>query len=122
MLQIRHTTPGRLLSHLRKLLREGEEILAQPILLPPAVELPWDVRVWRCLEKIAHPNAFDGAQQLDQADVGPVDLLDPKRRSPAEIDQLIRRRMHRRLVTLMSVMEKVEAMAELPASNPGRKR
>jgi hypothetical protein len=122
MIQIRHTTPGRLLKHLRKLSRDGEEILAQPTALSPAVELPWEVRVWRCLEKIAHPNAFDGAQQLDQADVGPVDLLKPKRRSEAEIDQLIRRRVRRRLVTLASVMEKVEAMAEAPARDPGKKR
>ena len=122
MIQIRHTTPGRLLTHLRKLAREGEEILAQPILLPPAVELPWDVRVWRCLEKIAQPNAFEGAQQLDQADVGLVDLLKPRRRSEVEIDQVIRRRVRRRLVTLASGMEKVEALAETPARDPGKQR
>ena len=122
MLQIRHTTPRRLISHLRKLLREGEEILAQPGPISVRAEAPWDFRVWRCLGKIAHPNAFDGALQLDQADVGPIDLLAPVQRSEAELDQLIRRRLQRRLVTLVSVLEKVEAMAELPARNQSPKR
>jgi len=122
MLQIHHTTPGRLLGHLHKLLREGEEILAQPSLISVRVEAPWDSRVWRCLGKIAHPNAFDGALQLDQAGVGPINLLEPVHRRAAELDRLVRRRMERRLVTLVSVIEKVEAMAELPSGHQGQPR
>ena len=83
------------------------------------VEAPWDSRVWRCLGKIAHPNAFDGALELDQAEVGKVDLLEPVQRSEAELDQLVRRRLQRRLVTLVSVIEKVEAMAELSSGHQG---
>jgi len=78
--------------------------------------------VWRCLGKIAHPNAFDGALQLDQAGVGPIDLLEPVHRSAAELDRLVRRRMQRRLVTLVSIIEKVEAMAEMPLGNQGQQR
>jgi hypothetical protein len=74
------------------------------------------------LGQIAHPNAFDGAWELDQAEVGAVDLLNPKRRSEAELDQLVRRRLQRRLITLVSVIEKVEAMAELPLGNQGQPR
>ena len=122
MLQIRHTTPGRLLGRLHKLRRAGEEILAQPMPVSVRVEAPWDSRVWRCLGQIAHPNAFDGAWELDQADVGAVDLLNPKRRSEAELDQLLRRRLQRRLITLVSVIEKVEAMAELPSGHQGQPR
>ena len=113
MLQIRHTTHGRLLSHLRKLLREGEAILAQSIPISVRVEARWDIRVWRCLGKIAHPNAFDGALQLDQAELGPIDLLAfAPARTDEEMDQLVRRRIQRRLITLTSVIEKVEALVE----------
>jgi hypothetical protein len=71
------------------------------------------------LDKIAAPNAFAGATQLDNADTGNPDLLDFDRpsRSVAEVDELLRRRINRRLVTLASVVEKVEALAE---SSSGR--
>jgi hypothetical protein len=36
----------------------------------------------------------------------------------AELDELLRRRINRRLVTLASVIEKVEALAELPPPRP----
>jgi len=51
-----------------------------------------------------------------------VDLLNPQRRSEAELDQLVRRRLQRRLITLVSVIEKVEAMAELPSGHQGQPR
>jgi hypothetical protein len=116
MIHLTHTTPGRLLSHLRKLAREGESLLSRPPFLTPLDEAPWDARVWSCLDKIAAPNAFDGATQLDRADSGSVDLLDFGRpsRSVAELDELLRRHINRRLVTLASVIEKVEALAESP--------
>jgi hypothetical protein len=115
-----HTTPGRLLGHLRKLTREGEALLSRPPFLTPLDEVPWDARVWKCLAKIAAPNAFAGATQLDNADVGDIDLLDFDRpsRSALEGDELLRRRIRRRLVTLASVIEKVEALAELPPQRP----
>jgi hypothetical protein len=114
MLHVTHTTPGRLLSHLGKLVRDGEALLAQPSFLGVREPALWEVRVWRCLEKIASPDAFESASQQDNAEVGPIDLLDDDRprRSAAELDELLRRRLRRRLVTLSSVMEKVEAMAE----------
>jgi hypothetical protein len=116
MIQLTHTTPGRLLSHLHKLARQGESLLARPPFLTPLDEAPWDARVWKCLDKIAAPAAFAGATQLDNADTGPIDLLDfnRPRRSATEADELLRRRIRRRLVTLASVIEKVEALAESP--------
>ena len=116
VIHLTHTTPGRLLRHLRKLTRAGESLLARPPFLTPLDEVPWDVRVWRCLGKIAAPDAFAGATQLDNADVGDIDLLDFDHpgRSVAELDELLRRRINRRLVTLASVIEKVESLAELP--------
>jgi len=120
MIYLTHTSPGRLLGHLRKLTREGEALLSRPPCLTPLDEMPWDVRVWKCLDKIAAPDAFAGATQLDNADVGPIDLLDFDRpsRSALEGDKLLRRRIRRRLVTLASVIEKVEALAELPPQRP----
>ena len=120
MIYLTHTSPGRLLGHLRKLTREGEALLSRPPFLTPLDEVPWDARVWSCLDKIAAPDAFAGATQLDSADSGSVDLLDFDRpgRSVAELDELLRRRIRRRLVTLASVIEKVEALAELPPQRP----
>jgi hypothetical protein len=122
MIYVTHTSPGRLLSHLRKLTREGESLLSRPPFLTPLDELLWDTRVWKCLAKIAAPNAFAGATQLDNADVGKIDLLDfdRPRRSVAELDELLRRRINRRLVTLASVIEKVEALAESPPQRPDK--
>jgi len=116
MIRLTHTSPGRLLSHLRKLAREGEALLSRPPFLRPLDEAPWDARVWKCLEKITAPDAFAGATQLDNADVGQIDLLDfdRPRRPVAEMDALLRRRIRRRLVTLASVIEKMEALAEPP--------
>ena len=119
MIHVTHTSPGRLLSHLRKLTRDGEALLCRPPFLTPLDELPWDVRVWRCLDKIVAAHTFDGVSQLDRADAGDVDLLDfdRPRRSVSEVDELLRRRINRRLVTLAGVIEKVEAFAE---SSSGR--
>lgn len=116
MIQITHTTPGRLLGHLRKLTRQGESLLARPPFLMPLDEVQWDARVWKCLDKIAAPDAFAGATQLDRADVGEIDLLDFDRPAPSvsELDARLRRRIRGRLVTLASVIEKVEALAESP--------
>jgi len=122
MLRITHTTPRRLLSHLHKLTREGEALLACPPFLAPVDEVRWDARVWTCFDKIADRHAFDRAVELDRADRGDIDLLDFDRPpiSAAECDALLRRRIGRRLVTLASVIEKVEALAELPPRPPGR--
>ena len=119
MIHVNHTTPGRLLSHLHKLTRDGEALLARPPFLTPLDEVPWDVRVWRCLDKITAPHTFEGVTQLDRADAGDIDLLDfdRPRRSVSEGDELLRRRIRRRLVTLAGVIEKVEAFAE---SSSGR--
>jgi hypothetical protein len=123
MIHLTHGSPGRLLSHLRKLTREGESLLARPPFLTPMDEVPWDARVWKCLGKIADPKAFEGAMQLDSADTGKMDLLDFDRpsRSVAELDELLRRRINRRLGTLASVIEKVEALAELPPQHPNKR-
>jgi hypothetical protein len=113
MLLIKHTTPGRLVGHLGKLLRDGEALLTQPLCLGFREVGLWEVRVWRCLDKITARAAFEGALEQDTAEVGPINLLeDQPRRSDAELDQLFRRRIHRRLVTLASVREKAEALAE----------
>ena len=122
MLQITHTTPNRLLSHLRRLQRDGEALLQLPRFLTHRDEFPWEVRVWRCLDKIAGPDAFKSATQRDTEDTGVPDLLAFNPPRPEwECDEIIRRRMTRRLGTLASVIEKVEAYAELYPTS-GRKR
>jgi hypothetical protein len=97
-------------------MREGETLLARPAFLSPIDEMQWDARVWKCLDQITHPRSFDAALELDNADVGPIDLLDFNRpgRSVAELDELRRRRIRRRIVTLSSMVEKVEALAQTP--------
>ena len=123
MLRITHTTPNRLAAHLRRLQRDGQALLDLPRWLTPRDEALWDLRVWRCLDKIAHPDAFKGAMQRDSEEVGDIDLLDADRRprSAEEMDDLLRRRINRRLGTVASVIEKVEAHAEL-LTKPARKR
>jgi hypothetical protein len=114
MIRITHTTPRRLLGHLRRLQREGEALLDLPGFLTPRDEWPWDARVWRCLDKIAAPHAFDAATERDREDVAaenPLAFGPPP--SEWEADEIIRRRITRRLGTLASVIEKVEACAEL---------
>jgi len=118
VIRLTHTSPRRTLTHLRKLQREGESLLARPDQLSPHEEAPWDVRVWRCLDRLAAPGTFDGALILDRADVGLPDLTDFDRPTPSatDRDQRLRRRIGRRLVTLASVIEKVEALCEPPPS------
>jgi hypothetical protein len=114
MLRITHTTPNRLAAHLRRLQRAGEALLAQPDRVTPSAEALWDVRVWRCLDQITDRHAFDAALERDREDVGVIDLLAPRpSRTAAERDELLRRRIRRRLGTLASVIEQVEAHAEL---------
>ena len=114
MLRITHTTPNRLAAHLRRLQRDGGALLAQPDPVTPRAEGLWEVRVWRCLDKITDRHAFDAALARDLEDVGEIDLLAPApSRSATERDELLRRRIRRRLGTLASVLEKVEAHAEL---------
>ena len=120
MLRITHTTPNRLAAHLGRLLRDGEALLTQPDRLTPRAEGLWEVRVWRCLDKIAGRQAFDAALARDLEDVGVIDLLAPvPSRSAAERDALLRRRIRRRLGTLASVLEQVEAHAELASRRHG---
>jgi len=115
MLVFKHATPGRVLSHLRKILRDGEALLATPQPLTAADEGRWEVRVWRSLEKIVPDrHAFDGAMERDLQDIGGLHQV--RRKSPEELDGLLRRRIQRRLGTLASVIEKVEAHAEVHRS------
>jgi hypothetical protein len=119
VIHLTHTTPGRLLSHLRKLTRG--RIAARPSALSHAAGRGAVGR--SSLELFGQDrrhNAFEGATQLDSTDSGEIDLLDfdRPRRSVAEVDELLRRRINRRLVTLASVIEKVEALAESPPPRP----
>ena len=122
MLRITHTTPRRLATHLGRLQRAGEALLAQTDHVTPSAEALWEVRVWRCLDKITDRHAFDAALARDLEDVGEIDLLSPgPARSAAELDELLRRRIRRRLGTLASVLEKVEAHAELASRRNDRR-
>lgn len=114
MLQITRSSPRRPLSHLRKLLCDGEALLARPGWLTPRDELAWEVRVWRCLDRITPPASFARVVQQDQAEAGCPDLLDFDRPHPtaADLDELLRRRIGRRVLTLVSLIEKVEALCE----------
>jgi hypothetical protein len=100
------------LSHLIQLRRDGEALLEQPE-LSSVDEFPWQARVWKCLDKVAGRRAFRLASQADREEVGAIDLLAFRPARPdGEMDRLIRRRIQRRLVSLASVIEKVEALAE----------
>jgi ketosteroid isomerase-like protein len=62
MLIIKHTQSKRLLNHLRRLQRDGEALIGLARMLTMIDESKWEIRVWRCLDKIvANPEAFDGA-------------------------------------------------------------
>ncbi len=120
MLRITHTTPNRLATHLRKLQRAGEALLLPPDFVTSTAEALWEVRVWRCLDQITDRHAFDAALARDKEEVGEIDLLSPRRtRSAAELDALLRRRIRRRLGTLASALEKMEAHAELSVRRRG---
>ena len=122
MLRITHTTPNRLAAHLGRLQRTGEALLAQTDHVTPSAEGLWEVRVWRCLDKITDRHAFDAALARDLENVGNIDLLSPRpARSAEELDELLRRRIRRRLGTLASVLEKVEAHAELASRRNDRR-
>jgi len=112
MLRIGQQSARRLLSHLIRLQREGEALLEQPE-LSSVDECRWQARVLKCLDKVAGRRAFRLASQCDRKEVGPVDLLafGPVR-TDWEMDRLVRRRIQRRLVSLASVIEKVEVLAD----------
>ena len=112
MLIIKHTSPKRALSHLRKLQRQGEELLALGRLLTIVDEGFWEVRVWTYIDKItANRNAFEPALARDMEDLGEIRL--DRLKSPREADCLVRRRIARRLVLLAGIIEKAEALVEL---------
>lgn len=119
MLRIGQRSPRRLLSHLFRLQRQGEALLEQPE-LSYVDECRWEVRVWKCLDKVAGRHAFESASEVDREEIGPIDLLAFRPPRPEwETDQLVRRRIQRRLVNLASVIEQVEALAEtLPQQKP----
>jgi hypothetical protein len=111
MIVIKHTTPGRVLGHLRRLQRDGEALLALPRFLTVVDEGYWEIRVWKCLDKIVTDRrAFDLALERDMEDIGGIRLEGPK--PPDKMNRLLRRRITRRLGTLASVIEKVEAQVE----------
>jgi len=58
MLRIRPPSARRLLSHLTQLRREGQALLEQPE-LSSVDECRWDVRVWKCLDKVAVGTPFN---------------------------------------------------------------
>jgi len=120
MIRLTHSSPRRTLGHLRKLQREGESLQASPCQLTPRDEARWDIRVWRCLDQLTGRDAFEGAVELDLVDSGIPNLLDFAQppSSAADLDQLLRRRISRRIVTLASVIEKVEALCEPDRAGP----
>jgi hypothetical protein len=112
MLRIAQPSARRVLSHLIRLQREGEALLEQPE-LSYVDECRWQARVWKCLDKVAGRQAFQLASQADREEVGPIDLLAFSPARPNwERERLVRRRIQRRLISLASVIEKVEALAE----------
>lgn len=123
MLRIRGKSARRLLSHLVKLQRDGEALLELPEIFILPAESRWEVRVWKCLDRIAGPRAFESAVRQDAEEMGPIDLLAPyPMRTEVGVTQLVQRRIQRPLITLASVIEKVEALAEVPRKRtPGRK-
>jgi len=115
MLKITHTSPRRVLGHLRRLQREGEAILSSVDQLTLHDEYRWDGRVWNYIEKIAaDPDSISNMiiDNFDPVEMGFAETLFPPIPTREEADRMIRKRMAQRLVTLASVTEQVEAIVE----------
>jgi hypothetical protein len=115
MLAITHTTPKRVLSHLFRLKREGEAMLASRDFLTPFDDARWASRLIDYLKRIyADPFAFDRVIFRDFAGLplNPEKTLEPTRK---ELDQIVRRNISCYLVTLASVIEQVEMVVEAEA-------
>lgn len=116
MLSITHTTPKRVLSHLRRLSREGDAILASRDMLTQLDEYAWEDRLFSYLQKIEREPGTFGNVLLE--DFRGIDLLAPQpKRTRGELDRAVRDRIARRLVTLAGVIEQVEALVEEHSGN-----
>ena len=116
MIQITHTTPKRALSHLHKLVRDGEQIFAIDHPRTVVDVARWDIRVWTYLRKIvADEHLFD--HLLATSIPAPLDVIFQPPMSSEIRDAMVRQRIGRRLGTLASVIEQVEGIVESGASN-----
>jgi hypothetical protein len=110
MLAITHTTPRRVLSHLYRLRREGEAMLASRDLLSPFDDARWASRLIDYLRSISADHfALDRVIFRDfDGHTEPA----PPESTRQELDQIVRRNISRWLITLSSFIEQVEALID----------
>jgi hypothetical protein len=113
MLAITHTSPKRVLGHLRRLQREGDAMLASQDLLTPFDNARWSSRLIEYLRRIsADRRALDRVIFRDFTGLPLHRAPRPPELTRQELDQVVRRNISRWLVTLSSYLDQVEALVE----------
>jgi hypothetical protein len=108
MFRVVHTTPKRVLSHLLRLQREGEALLAQET-LEILTEGMWGDRVFKYLRKIStDPQTFERVLFKSAMPLSLHGLRAPIR-SAEEMTQLQKKHVTRNLAILAGAIEQFEA-------------
>ena len=111
MFRVVHTTPKKVLSHLRRLQREGEGLLGEAEVGARA-EAFWSDRVFKYLKRIsADPETFERLMWNYPVALPPPEVFIP-RRTIAEIVAAQRREVQKTLITLAGAIEQFEAQYE----------
>lgn len=113
MLAVRHTTPKRALSHLRRLQREGEAILGSRDFLHEFDPFRWDVRLFEYLRRIsADPSSLDEVVFRGRPVLSLHPPPPPPQPTPRELDKKVRKDISRHLTILAHYIEQLEAIVE----------
>jgi hypothetical protein len=113
MLAVRHTTPKRALSHLRRLQREGEAILASRDLLHEFDPFRWDVRLFEYLRRISADRSALDEVVFRGRPVLPLHHPPPRPQpTPHELDRKVRKDISRHLTILAHYIEQLEAIVD----------
>jgi hypothetical protein len=111
MFRITHTTPKRALLHLRRLRKQGDDLLAREILDIVSYS-GWTVRTFMYLRKISEdPSTFDRPILNTMAVLSPPEAYRPES-SIEEISQSQKKHVRSDLVTLAGAIEQLEAFCE----------
>jgi hypothetical protein len=117
MIAVRHTTPKRALSHLRRLQREGEAMLGSRDLLHEFDPFRWDVRLFEYLRRISvDRSALDKVIFRDRPVLGLHLPPPPPQPTPHELDKKVRKDISRHLTILAGYIEQLEAIVEADSS------
>jgi hypothetical protein len=110
MFRVTHTTPKRVLNHLRRLQREGTALLAEPE-VSQLDEGRWTDRVFRYLSKISEdPETFERVIARDFPHFS--SFPPPAVESVEEMSMMLKRYVENHLITLAGAIEQFEAQYE----------